>query len=405
MPAPLSGGVLMPADGSLPSAAVAGVGARGFGIYVHVPFCATRCGYCDFNTYTATELGGASRDSYPDLAVAEIRFARRVLGDADIPVSTVFFGGGTPTLLPPSRLGAILDAVDGEFGLAPGAEVSVEANPESVDDRALAELRAGGVTRMSFGMQSVVSDVLAVLDRVHSPGRPARCVTWARAVGFAHVNLDLIYGAPGESDADWCASLDAAVAAGPDHISAYALTVEDGTALAARIRRGELPAVDDDALADRYLIADEALGAAGMAWYEVSNWAAGEAGRCAHNRLYWTGGDWWGVGPGAHSHVGGTRWWNVKHPAAYASRLAAGRSPAQAGETLTPQQRSVERVLLTTRLAEGCPLTEIPPNRRGAAWQAAQDGLVAPAALAADRIVLTRRGRLLADSVIRDLLD
>ncbi len=245
-----------------------------FGIYVHVPFCATRCGYCDFNTYTADEPGGGARDCYPDLAIAEIRLARRVLGDAELPVQTVFFGGGTPTLLAPARLAAILRAIDGEFGLAPGAEVTTEANPESVDERSLAELRQAGFTRISFGMQSAVPHVLATLDRVHTPERAARCAAWARAAGFGQVSLDLIYGTPGESDADWRRSVEAALAAGPDHISAYALIVEDGTRLAAQIRRGKLAAPDDDAMADRYLAADDLLAAAGLRWYEISNWAA-----------------------------------------------------------------------------------------------------------------------------------
>ena len=237
MPGTLPPGEPVPADGTLPAQAAEGLGQRPFGVYVHVPFCRTRCGYCDFNTYTATELGaGVTRDSYAGLAIAELGLARRVLGAADLPVTSVFFGGGTPTLLPPGALAQILCAIDSEFGLAPGAEVTVEANPETVNERVLAELRAGGMTRISLGMQSAVPHVLAVLDRVHEPGRPARCARWARAAGFEHVSLDLIYGTPGESDADWRYSLAEALAAGPDHISAYALIVEEGTALAARVR-------------------------------------------------------------------------------------------------------------------------------------------------------------------------
>jgi putative oxygen-independent coproporphyrinogen III oxidase len=404
VPGALPDGEPVPPDGTLPPAALAGLGARPFGFYVHVPFCVTRCGYCDFNTYTAAELGGgASRETYPGQAAAEIRLARRVLGPQTVPVSSVFFGGGTPTVLPPDQLGGMLRVIDEQFGLAPGAEVTVEANPETVTERDLVHLRGQGVTRLSFGMQSALPHVLAVLDRVHEPGRPARCVQWARAAGFEHVSLDLIYGTPGESDADWRRSLEAALEAGPDHISAYALIVEDGTRLAARIRRGELPAPDDDAMADRYLMADELLGAHGLGWYEVSNWAASGTARCAHNMLYWTGGDWWGIGPGAHSHVGGTRWWNVKHPAAYAGRLSAGASPGHARETLTGAERQMERIMLLTRLSDGCPVSELEPAGQEAAAKAAADGLAEPAALAAGRVVLTRRGRLLADAVIRDL--
>ena len=396
----------VPADGSLPEASAALVGAAAFGVYVHVPFCQTRCGYCDFNTYTAAELGsGASREGYAALAIEEIRLAARLLGGRAGPVQTVFFGGGTPTLLAAASLGAILHAVDTELGLAPDAEVTAEANPETVDERSLAALRAAGVTRLSVGMQSAVPHVLAVLDRVHQPGRPERCVGWARQAGFAQVSLDLIYGTPGETDGDWLASLDAALAAGPDHISAYSLIVEDGTRLAARIRRGELPPPDDDVLADRYVMADERLSARGLDWYEVSNWAAGPSSRCRHNQLYWTGGDWWGVGPGAHSHVAGTRWWNVRHPAAYARRIAAGASPGEAREVLTDAERATERIMLLTRLSAGCPAAELAPAGVAAARQAAADGLVSDQALAAGTVRLTQRGRLLADAVIRAITD
>jgi putative oxygen-independent coproporphyrinogen III oxidase len=406
VPGELPAGEAVPASGRLPGSATAGLGGQPFGCYVHVPFCQTRCGYCDFNTYTAGELGnGASRETFPQLAIAELALARRVLGPATPPVTTVFFGGGTPTLLPPRDLGEILRAVDREFGIAPGAEVTAEANPETVDERALAELRAQGITRISLGMQSAVPHVLAALDRTHRPGRPARCVAWARAAGFEHVSLDLIYGTPGESDGDWRESLTAALAAGPDHISAYALTVEDGTRLAARIRRGEMAAPDDDVMAGRYLAADELLSASGLRWYEISNWAAGPAAQCRHNLLYWTGANWWGIGPGAHSHVGGTRWWNVKHPAAYAGCLAAGRSPAQAREILSERERRTERVMLLTRLAAGCPLTELAPAGRAAAALAVTAGLAEGGAHAEGRVVLTRRGRLLADGVIADLVD
>jgi putative oxygen-independent coproporphyrinogen III oxidase len=401
---PAPAGEPVPQDGGLPAASLASLGRQPFGIYVHVPFCLSRCGYCDFNTYTAAELGpGASRDSYASLAIGELRLARRVLGAAAPPVSTVFFGGGTPTVLPPDDLGAILRAIDGEFGLAPAAEVTVEANPETVDQRVLAGLRAAGMTRISLGMQSAAPHVLTVLDRVHQPGRPAACAAWAREAGFGHVSLDLIYGTPGESDADWRESLHAALAAGPDHISAYALIVEEGTRLAARVRRGELPMPDDDVMADRYLAADDLLARAGLHWYEISNWAATDADRCRHNLLYWTGGDWWGIGPGAHSHVGGTRWWNVKHPAAYAARLAAERSPGQAREILTQRQRQLERVLLLTRLAQGCPVAELGPAGLAAAQAAVDDGLAGKQELLAGRVALTRRGRLLADGIVADL--
>ncbi len=395
-----------PADGSLPESATAQLGSAPFGVYVHVPFCQTRCGYCDFNTYTAAELGsGASRETYAELAIAELRLAAKVLAGRAGPVQTVFFGGGTPTLLPPADLRAMLAAIDSELGLAPDAEVTTEANPETVDERSLAELRASGFTRISLGMQSAVPHVLAVLDRVHQPGRPEQCVAWARSAGFGHVSLDLIYGTPGETDSDWQTSLDRALAAGPDHISAYSLIVEEGTRLAARIRRGELPMPDDDVLAERYLIADDRLSATGFSWYEVSNWAATGDARCRHNELYWTGGNWWGLGPGAHSHVSGTRWWNVRHPAAYAQRVSGGLSPAQAREVLTESEQATERIMLATRLASGCPVAYLSPAGLHAARTAVEDGLASRAALELGAVKLTKRGRLLADAVIRELTD
>jgi putative oxygen-independent coproporphyrinogen III oxidase len=406
MPGTPPDGTPVPPDGRLPAAALDQLASVRFGIYVHVPFCTSRCGYCDFNTYTAAELGGGgSRDSYAGLAVAETAMARKVLGPAAPAVSTVFFGGGTPTLLPPGDLASILRAIDAEFGLADGAEVTTEANPESVDERVLAELREAGFTRISLGMQSAAEHVLAVLDRAHSPGRAEQCVAWARSAGFAHVSLDLIYGTPGETARDWERSVRGAISAGPDHISAYALIVEEGTRLAARIRRGELPPPDDDEMADRYLAADEMFGAAGLRWYEVSNWAVAPGAACRHNLLYWTGGNWWGVGPGAHSHVGGTRWWNVRHPATYAGRIAAGISPGQAREVLTEPERKTERIMLETRLASGCPVSVLGYAGRRAAAAAVADGTADPGAFEAGLVVLTPAGRLLADAVIRALTE
>ena len=407
MPSAPPDGEPVPADGSLPPAALAGVGRRGFGVYVHVPFCASRCGYCDFNTYTAAELGpGVSRESYPGWVRAELALAARVLAGAAPPrVDTVFIGGGTPTLLPADDLARILADIDGTWGLAGGAEVTVEANPESVDPGSLRRLRTAGFTRISLGMQSTAPHVLAVLDRRHTPGQAAAAAAEARAAGFRHANLDLIYGTPGETADDFAASLAAATAAGVDHVSAYALTVEDGTALAARIRRGALPAPDDDLAADRYQAADAALAAAGFGWYEISNWAVSPAARCRHNLGYWTGTDWWGLGPGAHSHVGGVRWWNVTHPARYAARLAAGRSPGQGREVLTAGQRRTEQVLLGLRLAEGLPLAELTaPDAPVVAARAVTDGLLSAERYRAGRAVLTLRGRLLADLLVRELL-
>jgi oxygen-independent coproporphyrinogen-3 oxidase len=405
MPSVLPKGEPAPSDGSLPDHAQTEIPLRPLGIYVHVPFCTTRCGYCDFNTYTAAELGtepGASRAGYIDAAIQELAFAARVLGAEAPVVSTIFVGGGTPTVLPPDDLGRLVAAVRDHFGLAEDAEVTTESNPESIDSAGLVRLRELGFNRISFGMQSAVPHVLATLDRTHSTGRPLQAVAEAKAAGFINSSLDLIYGTPGESAADWAESLDEALSVAPEHISAYALIVEEGTRLAARIRRGELPPPDDDDLADKYLIADERLTAAGHTAYEVSNWSTSAATRCRHNLGYWRSHHWWGVGPGAHSHIGGVRWWNVKHPAAYASKLAAGVSPAQAREVLSPADRRVERILLELRLADGLPTSVLSPGER----DRLPDLLARRLAVVEDQmLILTRDGRLLADGVIRNLLD
>lgn len=407
MAGPLPIGDPAPSDGLLPAQAADGAAERALGLYVHVPFCRVRCGYCDFNTYTATELRGVAQADYAAQAIGELRFGAAALEASGLPpreLSTVFFGGGTPTLLPAAQLVEMLTAARREFGIRPGAEVTTEANPDSVDAAYLAELRDGGFTRVSFGMQSAVSSVLATLDRTHDPERVPLVVAWARDAGL-DVSLDLIYSTPGERLADWRTSLEAAIAASPDHLSAYSLIVEDGTKLARQVRRGELAAPDDDLAADMYELADELLAEAGFGWYEVSNWARGDEHRSRHNLGYWRGDDWWGVGPGAHSHVGGVRWWNAKHPAAYADRIAAGVSPAVGRETLDAATRETERVLLGTRIREGLEIATLPESGRAAVAGLIADELVEPRAALSGRLTLTRRGRLLADAVVRRLLD
>lgn len=398
-------GEAAPADGALP-AEVRVDPATPFGVYLHVPFCRVRCGYCDFNTYTSGELHGARQDQYADTLLGEVRLAERVLADAGPlrPASTVFFGGGTPTLLPPGDLGRMLDGVRTTFGIEGDAEVTVEANPDTVTDAVAAELAASGVTRLSIGMQSSVPHVLAALDRTHDPLNVASAVAAARGAGL-DVSLDLIYGAPGESLDDWRRSLETAIALEPDHVSAYALIIEDGTKLARQIRRGEVPAPDDDLQADMYELADDLLGAGGYGWYEVSNWATDPRHRSRHNLAYWQGHDWWGFGPGAHSHVAGVRFWNVKHPAAYAQRLALGESPAAGRERPDAEARALESVLLRTRIREGMPIAELLGEGRHAVASLIADGLVDGPSALHGRIVLTRRGRLLADAVVRALTD
>ena len=395
-----------PRDGLLPHSVTEGAATRNFGVYLHVPFCRVRCGYCDFNTYTSDELRGAKRTDYAGQAMQEVAQAVGVMERSGLParpVSTVFFGGGTPTLLPASDLAEMLGSVVEAWGLEPGAEVTTEANPDSVDLDYLIALRAAGFTRVSFGMQSAVPHVLATLERTHDPARIPLVVQWARVAGL-QVSLDLIYGTPGESLSDWRTSVEYAISQQPDHISAYALIIEDGTKLARQIRRGEVATPDDDTQADMYELVDELLADAGYSWYEVSNWAKADDLQSRHNLAYWQGHDWWGVGPGAHSHMGGVRWWNVKHPAAYADRIGAGDSPAIGRETLDDETRRVERVLLRSRIREGLVTAELSPEGRTAVAGLIADGLVVPAAALRGRIELTLRGRLLADAVVRRLL-
>lgn len=383
----------------LPDISGSGDESHPFGIYIHVPFCAVRCGYCDFNTYTPAELGGANPDGWLAALRTELRLAVATLGSAP-EVQTVFVGGGTPSLLGAAGLGAVLEAIRDNFVLARDAEVTTECNPESTSPRFFAGLRRAGFTRISLGMQSTAPHVLAALDRVHSPGRAVDAAREARAAGFDHVSLDLIYGTPGETDDDLMASVDAAIGAQVDHVSAYALIVEDGTALARRVRRGEIPAPDDDVHARRYELLDRRLSEAGFSWYEVSNWSR-PGGACRHNLGYWDGGRWWGAGPGAHSYVDSTRWWNVKHPNAYAAALESAQLPVADFEQLDTATMHVEDVMLRVRLRTGLPTAALSGRERRRAERAVADGLLSGAG---DRLVLTDRGRLLADAVVRDLL-
>lgn len=392
---------------------------RDFGVYIHVPFCAVRCGYCDFNTYAPGEVEGATRESYVEAALGEMALARVVMAGDDRAASTVFFGGGTPTMLDPSALIALLEGVHTTWGLAPGAEISTEANPDSVSAESLAALASAGFTRVSFGMQSAVGHVLATLERTHNPENVAKAVAWAKQAGLA-VSLDLIYGTPGESLADWNASLDAVIALEPDHVSAYALVIEPATKMGAQLRRGDVEPVDLDTQADMYEAADARLEAAGYSWYEVSNWARVPDQACRHNLAYWRSQDWWGIGPGAHSYLGPSigaegkektegmekvaeRWWNVKHPRAYAARISAGESPAQEREPLTAQDLALESVMLRIRLAEGIPRDAVRADKTGQIAALIGDGILDGRVALAGRLQLTLRGRLLADAAVRAL--
>lgn len=407
----LPDGVEAPVDGSLPDISM----NKPFSAYVHVPFCQVRCGYCDFNTYTSHELGpGATPGEYDNQLLGEIALAGQVL-DGGRPLETIFFGGGTPTYLRAGQLAHILGVLELVFGFEDGAEISTEANPETVDEEYLKTLKEAGFTRVSVGMQSATSHVLATLDRLHTPERVPMVIDWARNAGLS-TSLDLIYGTPGESLDDWRHSLSEAISMSPDHISAYGLGIEPGTKMGQQVKRGILPDTDPDDLAAKYEIAEEVLSEAGYSWYEVSNWSKpGHEAR--HNMAYWRNNNWWGFGPGAHSHINGTRFWNVKHPRAWAERLKNDQSPAAAREILSPQERAEEDIMLGIRLAEGLPDTaglagpgEAPgraelAKRRHKTMTLAHEGLLDPRRLANGRMVLTLKGRLLADTVIRELWD
>lgn len=381
-----------------------------FGIYIHVPFCSTRCGYCDFNTYTAGELGTtAGPDTYLDALEVELEMAAAKLQEAQRndptrlglrPAETVFIGGGTPSLIGADGLTRVLDGIRNTFGLAEGAEVTTESNPDSTSPEFFTALRESGFTRISLGMQSASSSVLRVLDRTHTPGRPVAAAKEARAAGFDHVNLDMIYGTPTETDDDVRKTLDAVLEANVDHVSAYSLIVEDGTAMARKVRRGELPQPDDDVYADRYELIDARLRANGFDWYEVSNWAK-PGGECLHNMGYWVDGDWWGAGPGAHSHIGDHRFYNVKHPARYSAQISAGDLPIMDTETLTAQDHHTERVMLGLRLKQGLPEDIFSPAAHGEITRHINGGLLHRVG---ENVAVTERGRLLADGIIADIL-
>jgi oxygen-independent coproporphyrinogen-3 oxidase len=402
MAGPLPVGNDMPADGSLPRGVNVGADSRTMSAYIHVPFCRVRCGYCDFNTYTATELRGTSQSTYIDELSREIELSGSVLTRAGVPkrtLTSVFFGGGTPTILPATDLVRALELVRNEHGLEPCAEITTEANPDTITPEYVQTLAQAGFTRLSLGMQSAVPSVLATLDRTHNPASVSTAVQVAQDVGL-EVSIDLIYGTPGETLDQWRQSLEAAITLNTGHISAYALIVEDGTALERRIRRGELPVPDDDLEADMYELADELLTAAGFQWYEVSNWSKSLEQRSVHNLTYWQGNDWWGYGPGAHSHIGGTRFWNVKHPAAYAQRLSLGQSPAAGWEQPDEEAVALERVLLGSRIREGISTLEFEPDIVAGLIA---DGLIDGHSALKHNLVLTVAGRLRADEVVRRL--
>lgn len=373
--------------------------------YIHIPYCVKRCGYCDFNTYTPAELQGPDLASvsthYIDAAISEIEMARQTVGIADVP--TIFFGGGTPSLMPASELARAISAIRENFNLANHAEITIEVNPDSVNEQFLQHMRAAGATRISMGMQSAVPHVLATLDRTHKPENVVRAVELARQSGYEHVSVDLIYGTPGESFADWKASVDAALTLPIDHISAYALIVERGTKLAAQIARGELMMPSDDETAEKYLYADESFEKSGFSWYELSNWSK-PGGECRHNIAYWDGSSWWGVGPGAHSYFGSERWWNIKHPKSYQERIRSKESPIQEKETLSVENKADEFILLQIRRREGISHSQLTKTQLAVAESFVTTGDLDRDSWAQKKLVLSKNGRLIADRIVRELV-
>lgn len=375
--------------------------------YIHIPYCVKRCGYCDFNTYTPSELKiteGLAQisNSYIDLLLMEIKAAKVQVGQsANVP--SIFFGGGTPSLMQPDDIGRVISTIKSEFTLLPDAEITMECNPDSVTKESLAAFRAIGVNRVSFGMQSAVKHVLATLDRTHNPENLLQVTTWAKEVGFSEISVDLIYGTPGESLSDWQTSIDAALALPITHISAYALIVEEGTKLAAQIKRGEVAQVDDDLTAEKYLVADKAFTAAGFEWYELSNWAK-SGSLSKHNLAYWLGDNWWGAGPGAHSHLNGKRFWNVKHPNLYKERVLANQSPVADSEVLEELQIESERLMLSLRLPSGVDKQSLNELQLADLSSYVESGHLDQANWNQGRATLTLDGRLIADRILRQIL-
>ncbi len=373
--------------------------------YVHIPYCVKRCGYCDFNTYTPSQLlEGATLETvsgdYIDAMLREVEIAR-ISAPGSVP--TIFFGGGTPSLLPAHDLGRVITAIKSGWEVDGDCEITLEANPDSVDATKLAQFREAGFNRVSFGMQSAVPHVLATLDRTHNPENVARAVEAARAAGFSSVSVDLIYGTPGESLADWRTSVESALSLGVDHISAYALIVEAGTKLANQIKRGELSMPDDDVMADMYLLVDQLANDAGLSWYELSNWSKpGHESR--HNVAYWKNANWWGLGPGAHSHRDGVRWWNIKHPTAYKSALFAGTTVIAESETLTASQLADEAIMLQIRMREGIALSKLSADQISRIEAYSQTGHLDKERWLKGTLQLTPSGRLIADRIVRELV-
>lgn len=375
--------------------------------YIHIPYCVKRCGYCDFNTYTPAELQlteGLTQisNSYIDLLVKEIEFARNQVGESAI-VPSIFFGGGTPSLMEASDINRVITAISEQFKLDPIAEVTLETNPDTVTKEKLKQFYDAGVNRISFGMQSSVPHVLKTLDRTHNPENLPQVTKWATEVGFKEISVDLIYGTPGESKQDWQQSIDSALALPISHISAYALIVEEGTKLAAQIKRGEIAKPDDDLTAEKYIMADKAFTTAGFYWYELSNWAKPNS-QSKHNLAYWLGHNWWGAGPGAHSHINGKRFWNVKHPNLYKQKIQANETVILDSEVLKGSQIESERLMLSIRLPQGLEKNTLNNQQILELTDYVNSGHLDQENWNLGRATLTLDGRLIADRIVREIL-
>ena len=375
--------------------------------YIHIPYCIKRCGYCDFNTYTPAELKISTgleqiSNSYIDLLLQEIDSVReQIVGEIKVP--SIFFGGGTPSLMQPNDIGRVISKIKNEFDLPLNSEITLECNPDTVTKDSLENFKKVGINRVSFGMQSAVPHVLATLDRTHKPENLAQATTWANEVGISEISVDLIYGTPGESITDWQTSIDSALALPITHISAYALIIEEGTKLAAQIKRGEVPEVDDDLVADKYLIADKAFKEAGFEWYELSNWSK-PGSESKHNMAYWNGDNWWGAGPGAHSHLNGKRFWNVKHPNLYKERIQNKQSAVADSEVLKKDQIESERLMLLLRLPSGIEKQTLNQIQLSELSEFVESGHLDRANWNQGRASLTLNGRLIADRILRKIL-
>jgi oxygen-independent coproporphyrinogen-3 oxidase len=410
MAGPLPDGDEPPVDGLFSKSEIQGHESRTFHAYVHIPFCKDICGYCDFNTYTATQLGTLRQSDYSRTLISEIALSADVLSKSGVTprkFTTVFFGGGTPSLLPAKDLIEILDALSNQFGFVEDEEITIEANPDTVTVEKFSELRKAGFNRVSIGMQSGVLSVLKTLERTHNPDNVAKAFEIVQDLGF-RTSLDLIFGAPGETIDQWRQSLEAAIVLCPDHLSAYSLIVEPGTKLARQINSKELPGIDEDLQAEKYELTEALLSEAGYGWYEISNWSKSESLQSKHNLAYWLGQDWWGYGPGAHSHLGNVRWWNQKHPLSYAKKLDGLFSPAAGREQLSIETAALERVLLESRTSAGMSISDLVSLEPSAGTKVPQliaDGLIEGERALKGQLVLTVKGRLLADAVVRILTD